>query len=64
MNKHLLTDILRGEWGFEYWTTSDVGGPNRLCTAFSMCSSDSIEKAEITMQVLTAGGDTEGGGSS
>jgi beta-glucosidase len=63
MNKHLLTDILRGEWDFQYWTTTDYGAPDRLCTAFKMCYDNPIDASAITMKVLPAGGDTEGGGS-
>ncbi|KAJ6126971.1 hypothetical protein N7523_002583 [Penicillium sp. IBT 18751x] len=63
MNKHLLTDILRGEWDFQYWTTTDYGAPNRLCTTFRMCRDDPIDASAITMKILPAGGDTEGGGS-
>jgi beta-glucosidase len=63
MNKHLLTDILRGEWDFQYWTTTDYGAPNRLCTAFKMCRDNPIDAEAITMKIFPAGQDTEGGGS-
>lgn len=62
-NKHILTDILRGEWDFGYWTTADYGGPNRLCTDFNMCHDDPIDAEAVAMMLLPAGGDTEGGGS-
>lgn len=63
INKHLLTDILRGEWDFKYWTTTDYGAPNRLCSVFKMYHENPIDAAAITMMMLPAGGDTEGGGS-
>jgi beta-glucosidase len=63
MNKHLLTDILRGEWDYEYWTTSDYGALDRLCADFQMCAADPPDARSITLNVLSAGGDTEGGGS-
>ncbi|KAL2784742.1 glycoside hydrolase superfamily [Aspergillus keveii] len=63
MNKHLLTDILRGEWNYEYWTTSDYGALDRLCADFQMCAADPPDARSITLNVLSAGGDTEGGGS-
>lgn len=63
MNKLLLTDVLRGEWDFQYWTTTDYGSPNRLCTTFKMCHDGPLDSRAITMKVLPAGGDTEGGGS-
>ncbi|KAG2415815.1 hypothetical protein HFD88_007007 [Aspergillus terreus] len=63
MNKHILTDILRGEWDFQYWTTTDYGAPNRLCTTFKMCRDNPIDAEAITMKIFPAGQDTEGGGS-
>ncbi|KAJ5662176.1 uncharacterized protein N7477_009792 [Penicillium maclennaniae] len=59
--KAIDADILRGEWDFQYWTTTDYGGPNRLCTTFRMCQDDPIDASAITMKMLPAGGDTEGG---
>jgi beta-glucosidase len=35
---HLLTEILRGEWGYEYFVISDAGGTARLADAFSICA--------------------------
>lgn len=37
-NKHILTDILREEWGFEYYVISDAGGTARLADAFNICA--------------------------
>jgi beta-glucosidase len=40
---HTLTDILRGEWGYKYWVTSDAGATDRLCDSFKMCESKDHE---------------------
>lgn len=63
-NHHILTDILRGEWGYEYWVTSDSGATDRLCDAFSMCQASPIGKEAVTMYALPAGNDVEMGGGS
>ncbi|KFA61980.1 hypothetical protein S40285_07600 [Stachybotrys chlorohalonatus IBT 40285] len=57
---HLLTDILRNEWGYEYFVISDAGGTARVADAFSICARDDNEC--ITTEVLTAGNDVEMGG--
>ena len=36
-NEQMLTDILRNEWGYKYFTMSDAGGTDRLGYAFKMC---------------------------
>ncbi|KAI0640646.1 glycoside hydrolase superfamily [Trametes meyenii] len=36
-NKHLLTDILRNEWGYKYWVTSDAGSVDLLITTHGTC---------------------------
>jgi beta-glucosidase len=46
-NHHILTEILRDEWGYKYWVTSDAGATDRLCNAFKMCSSSPIDKEAI-----------------
>ncbi|KAK4245576.1 glycoside hydrolase [Corynascus novoguineensis] len=61
---HLLTDILRGEWGYEYFTMTDAGASDRLCVDFKMCASDPIDKDAIVNYILPAGGDMEMGGGS
>jgi beta-glucosidase len=63
-NHHILTDILRGEWGYEYWVTSDAGATDRLCDAFLMCQSRPIDSEAIIMYALPAGNDVEMGGGS
>ena len=50
-NHHILTDILRTEWGYKYWVTSDSGATNRLCDAFKMCRSDPLDMEAVTMFV-------------
>ncbi|KAI0820668.1 glycoside hydrolase superfamily [Trametes gibbosa] len=36
-NKHMLTDILRNEWGYKYWVTSDAGSVDLLITTHGTC---------------------------
>lgn len=48
---HLLTDILRGEWGYQYWVTSDAGATDRLCDAFKMCRAKPLDKHAIVQYV-------------
>jgi beta-glucosidase len=61
---HLLTDILRDEWKYEYFTMTDAGASDRLCKDFKMCASDPIDKEAIVQYILPAGGDMEMGGGS
>ncbi|KAK4139580.1 glycoside hydrolase superfamily [Dichotomopilus funicola] len=61
---HLLTDILREEWGYQYFTMTDAGASDRLCVDFKMCKSDPIDKDAIVQYILPAGGDVEMGGGS
>ncbi|KAE8153518.1 glycoside hydrolase superfamily [Aspergillus avenaceus] len=61
---HTLTEILRNEWGYKYWVTSDAGATDRICTAFHLCQSDPIDKESVTLQALPAGNDVEMGGGS
>lgn len=63
-NHHTLTDVLRGEWGYKYWVTSDAGATDRLCWAFKMCTYTPIDSEKITMYALPAGNDVEMGGGS
>lgn len=60
----MLTSILREEWGYEYWVTSDAGATDRLCTSFYMCQASPIDSEAITLAVLPAGNDVEMGGGS
>ncbi|GAB1317722.1 beta-glucosidase [Madurella fahalii] len=61
---HLLTDILRDEWGYKYYTMTDAGASDRLCNDFKMCASNPIDKHAIVQYILPAGGDSEMGGGS
>lgn len=51
----ILTEILREEWGYKYWVTSDAGATDRLCDSFKMCRSKGnglpIDMEAITMFV-------------
>ncbi|KAK0625117.1 glycoside hydrolase family 3 protein [Bombardia bombarda] len=61
---HLLTDILRNEWDYKYFTMTDAGASDRLCAAFKMCRADPMDKEAIVKFILPAGGDVEMGGGS
>lgn len=61
---HTLTDILRDEWGYDYYVMSDAGGTDRLCSAFKLCQDSPIDMEAVTMQALPAGNDVEMGGGS
>ncbi|KAK9369878.1 glycosidase [Lipomyces kononenkoae] len=61
---HLLTEILRKEWLYEYYVISDAGATDRLCGAFKMCTSNPIDKEGVTLYALPAGNDVEMGGGS
>jgi beta-glucosidase len=50
---HILTEILREEWGYEYWVTSDAGATDRVCDAFKMCQSEPLDKSAVTLYVCT-----------
>ncbi|KAG8629389.1 hypothetical protein KVT40_003254 [Elsinoe batatas] len=59
---HMLTEILREEWGYKYFVMSDAGGTDRLFNNFRTCA---VQDAEcVTQQCLTAGNDVEMGGGS
>ncbi|KAG6859352.1 hypothetical protein C0995_009450, partial [Termitomyces sp. Mi166 len=36
-NTHLMTDILRKEWGYKYWVTTDAGSVDLLITLHGTC---------------------------
>lgn len=67
-----LTEILREEWGYEYWVSSDAGATDRLANPFYVCPSPLngyntpiTEGNEcVTLNALPAGGDVEMGGGS
>ncbi|KAL4909380.1 hypothetical protein BDW74DRAFT_174584 [Aspergillus multicolor] len=61
---HLLTEILREEWGYEYFVISDAGATDRLCNNFHTCASSPIDSESVTLQALPAGNDVEMGGGS
>lgn len=61
---HLLTEILRDSWGYEYLVMSDAGATDRVCTAFGLCQSSPIDSEAVVSLVLPAGGDVEMGGGS
>lgn len=61
---YLLTEILREQWGYNYWVTSDAGGTDRLCNAFKMCQEKPIDSQAVTLMALPAGNDVEMGGGS
>ena len=63
-DQHLLTEILRDEWGYEYWVTSDAGATDRLCCAFRMCECKPIDSEAVSLYALPAGTDVEMGGGS
>lgn len=56
--------MLRDEWGYKYWVTSDAGATDRLCDAFKLCRSSPIDSEAITLATLPAGNDVEMGGGS
>lgn len=57
---HLLTDILRNEWGYEYFVISDAGGTARVADAFSICARDDNEciTTEVSHIVMSGSGRT------
>ncbi|KAI4864132.1 glycoside hydrolase family 3 protein [Hypoxylon rubiginosum] len=63
-DKHTLTDILRGEWGYKYFVMSDAGATDRLCNDFKMCRSSPIDSEAVVNFALPAGNDVEMGGGS
>lgn len=61
---HMMTEILRDEWGYKYWLTSDAGATDRLCCSFKMCQCKPIDMEAVTLYALPAGNDVEMGGGS
>ncbi|KAH8680073.1 glycoside hydrolase superfamily [Tricladium varicosporioides] len=56
-NHHVLTEILREEWGYKYWVISDSGGTDRICDVFKMCKV--LDKNATATYALEAGNDVE-----
>lgn len=69
---HTLTEILRDEWGYEFYVMSDAGATNRLADPFFVCPSPLNDYGSpitegnecVTLNALPAGGDVEMGGGS
>jgi beta-glucosidase len=55
MNRWLLTDILRGEWGFDGYVISDYDGISRMIDRQHVC----LNTAEAARRALNAGVDFE-----
>ncbi|KAK4503429.1 hypothetical protein PRZ48_004344 [Zasmidium cellare] len=71
-DEHTLTEILRDEWGYEFYVSSDAGATDRLASPFYICptplnkyNNPITEGNEcVTLNALPAGGDVEMGGGS
>lgn len=65
---HLQETILRKEWGYKYFVTSDAGATDRLCCAFKLCqcktANKPIDREAVTLMTLPNGNDVEMGGGS
>ncbi|HEV2274081.1 MAG TPA: glycoside hydrolase family 3 C-terminal domain-containing protein [Acidobacteriaceae bacterium] len=55
VNKYLLTDILRGKWGFDGFVTDDLGGVNLLVNAHHITE----DPVEATARAIQAGCDSD-----
>lgn len=51
VNHHVLSDILRDEWGYDYWVMSDASGTDTICLQYNMCQADPIDSEAITLLV-------------
>ncbi|KAJ7200973.1 glycoside hydrolase superfamily [Mycena rebaudengoi] len=58
-NAHILTDILRNEWGYKYWVTADAGAVDFLATIHGIC--DTRECAAKTALENGISGEMGGG---
>lgn len=54
---HTQTEILRDEWGYDFWITSDAGATDRLFGAFKTCAVKDMEC--VTLNTLPMGSDVE-----
>lgn len=63
-NHLTITEILKNEWGYDYFVMTDAGGSDRLCTYFKLCQGSPIDMEAVTTQLLDAGTDVEMGGGS
>jgi len=55
INKHLLTDILRGQWGFDGFVTDDLGGVNLLVAGHHYFE----DPVEAAAEAIKAGCDSD-----
>src|SRR5215469_15840288 len=55
INKYLLTDILRGQWGFDGFVTDDLGGVNLLVAGHHITE----DPVEATAMAIKAGCDSD-----
>ena len=55
VNKYLLTDILRGQWGFDGFVTDDLGGVNLLVAGHHITE----DPVEATAMAIKAGCDSD-----
>ncbi|CAL1702011.1 unnamed protein product [Somion occarium] len=58
-NSHMLVDILRNEWGYNYWVTSDAGSVDLLISTHGTC--DTRECAAKTALENGLSGEMGGG---
>jgi beta-glucosidase len=69
---HTVTEILREEWGYEFYVMSDAGATDRLASPFRICPSPLNKYGQevnegndcVTLEALPAGTDVEMGGGS
>ncbi|KAH7367566.1 beta-glucosidase [Plectosphaerella cucumerina] len=59
---YIQEQILREEWGYDYYIISDAGGTARLVDAFKVCGAEPFDHECVTTRTLPAGNDVEMGG--